>query len=247
MNSEKYLKYIPDSIFAFLINLKWKNHQDERVRIFRKNGSWYITCGDMGLFSPTSKMVSFGMNHFKQKFERVFSIQPDDICLDVGACIGDTTVPMCRKGKHVVAVEPCARNFHYLVQNTRQWDVNLLNTAITAASGTHNVYMSDAITGHSVIYNHEREAGVIKVEGISLNDLIVKHCGHFDFAKIDIQGYERTVLSNNSDQFLENTDRLVVECHRIDGGNTVIPVMAAIQPYFSRIIVTEDRMVHARK
>jgi len=48
--------------------------------------------GDLELLSPTPKFLSVKLREFEDRMERFFKIEKGDVVLDVGACIGDTTV-----------------------------------------------------------------------------------------------------------------------------------------------------------
>jgi len=92
--------------------------KNEKMKI--KCNSWLIQKGGITLVSPTPKFLGFGLRDFEMRFERFFKIEPSETALDVGACIGDTTVPMPIKtgftGK-VIAVEPHPLNIKYLKLN----------------------------------------------------------------------------------------------------------------------------------
>jgi len=115
---DRITNLIPDGMFAFLTNLRNRKLCGDDIQIVHKGNDWEITRGEIRLLSYTPKMTSFGMNHFADKFERYFEVEKGDKCLDVGACIGDTTIPMGIKSQcgEIIAIEPEPRNFRYLAK-----------------------------------------------------------------------------------------------------------------------------------
>ncbi|MEM3448731.1 MAG: hypothetical protein QXQ64_05175 [Candidatus Bathyarchaeia archaeon] len=76
----------------------------------------------MQLLSPTPKFLGFGFKQFTNKFERFFKIEKGETVADIGACIGDTTLPMCVKAGadvKIFAVEPHPVNVSYLKLNLK--------------------------------------------------------------------------------------------------------------------------------
>jgi FkbM family methyltransferase len=183
----------------------------EKLRI--RSNSWLIQKGGITLVSPTPKFLGFGLKVFETKFERFFKIEKSETVLDVGACIGDTTVPMAIKtgstGK-IIAVEPHPLNIKYLKLNLANFNnVEIIGIALWNEKGTVRFNVHDSPTGHSILEDKERD-NYIEVQSDTLDNLFSDK--KIDFAKIDVQGAEVQVLEGGN-KFLETVRKLVVETH----------------------------------
>jgi hypothetical protein len=93
-----------DSFFATYVNLA----NLYRLLVPGKGGliwmipdkhNWLILRYGTRLLSPTSRHSGVDMRLFEQRFESFSRIREDDVVMDVGASIGDTTVPFAFKAK----------------------------------------------------------------------------------------------------------------------------------------------------
>jgi len=239
---------IPDRLFQHLSNAYYGiRFRKEKVNIKPCGNHWLIKKGSISLFSPTPKFIGLpSLKSFSNRFEKFFQIKPGDICLDVGACIGDTTVPMAiktgRKGT-IIAVEPEPLNILFLYKNL----LNLNNppTCIIVVKAAWNAKTTiqfnihSTPTGHSLI---DKFKDSIKVEADTL-DNILKGEAQIDFAKIDVQGAELQLLEG-AEEMLLKTRNIVVETHYF-GEKALYPKVAHIlkQRGFN-VRVTGDRIVH---
>lgn len=237
---ERLAEICPDWLFAMIINSMKRG-----IRIERSDGDWLITADGISLFSPTAKMTSIGEKYFTEKFEKYFLIEKGDTCLDIGACIGETTIPMAWRAYHpkihgkTIAFEPNQLNYHYLKKNFYYYGVSSNLIYENAISGVGNrkwitMNLSKSITGHSLVSGKDRKAGTIRVSAITLNYIIEHVAKKIDFAKIDVQGAE-TEIFKEGDLFLANCKKLVVETHNTEHGNTKDETVKYLLPYFSRI------------
>ena len=206
----KAVEYCPDWLFA----LGYSRINKRGISIKRGlDNDWVIKGDKYYLVSPTAKFTSVSMKEFEDKFEAYFYIEKGDRCLDVGACIGDTTVPMCIKtGREgfVLAVEPNHANVHYLQDNLSSYtNTNILELAVWKEKGELTFHEHNTPTGHSLIPLSLRKKET-QVETDTLDNLFKGIV--FDFAKIDVQSAEVEVLQG-AVNFLKNTKKLVVECH----------------------------------
>ena len=251
MNKETLINNIPDAMFAYLVNLRRQKLYGDRISIKRVGDDWFITSGKISLWSYTPKMTSFGMGLFANKFERIFKIEKGDSCLDVGACIGDTTIPMAIKSEYgpILAVEPEIRNLSYLRKNTVFYPtIKVRPKAISNRTGSMDLHVSNSITGHSLIPDEKsRSADKVIVSCETLDDL-QEHAGPFDFAKIDTQGSEVDIFQTAS-KFLGSVKKLVVETHDFlnEDKQTARFVMPYLEHRFNFIEMTEKGVIHCRK
>ena len=251
MNKDTLINKIPDKLFAFLVNLRRQSLYGDRISIGRREGHWLIRSGKIQLYSYTPKMTSFGMGLFANKFEQIFKIEKGDSCLDIGACIGDTTIPMAIKSEYgpILAVEPEIRNLSYLKKNIVFYPtIKVRAKAISNRTGSLALHVSNSITGHSLIPDKKsRNADKVIVSCETLDDLH-EHAGPFDFAKIDVQGSEADIFQTAS-KFLGSVKKLVVETHDFlnEDKQTARFVMPYLEHRFNFIEMTKKGVIHCRK
>jgi len=125
-----------------------------------------------------------------------FPIKPGETVIDLGACVGETTLSFARKvGKQglVVALEPDITNFK--VVNNLIIKYQLTNTiALLAGIGKKTGREHLSIGGwnaHSTVLKGKRFFGTRVVPTISWNDLVdTLVIKHVDLAKINVEGAE---------------------------------------------------------
>lgn len=211
---DKLIKVIPDSLFAFLWN-QFK-YPDTNVFIRKSvvNDKLWTIFGDLFyLDSPTAKFTSVGMKQFGDKFCKYFDIESHDCCLDVGACIGDTTVPMLIKTDNIVySVEPDDTNFKFLLRNTEKYKNCIqINKGVWSSNAIMDLNQHGTPTGHSLIKSELAEYSSTQLTEVVNLDTLLKWVT-VDFAKIDVQWAEEEVLKG-AFKFMETCSKLCVECH----------------------------------
>lgn len=124
---------------------------------------------------------------------KLSDIKPDDIVLDIGACIGGFAIPASKRCKNLYAVEPLFSE--QLKQNIILNDIKNI-TIINEALGTGELDLK---------FCGRRR----KINTISLSEIIKLCGGHIDFLKMDCEGGEYFIKSNE----LKNIRRIEMELH----------------------------------
>ncbi|MEO1206146.1 MAG: FkbM family methyltransferase [Pseudomonadota bacterium] len=130
------------------------------------------------------------------------------LAFDIGAHVGDRTQSFRRLGARVVALEPqplCAAALHEIFAD--EPNVTLIKKACAAKPGKLTFHVNSANPTVSTASNDfiteadgadgwadQRWDSEITVEATTLDDLIAAH-GMPDFIKIDVEGFEDTVLA----------------------------------------------------
>jgi FkbM family methyltransferase len=150
-------------------------------------------------------MISYAQNFEDVILERLFKSRKTGFYVDIGAChpiYDSVTHHFYLKGWSGINVEPQPKLFTEL-QAARERDINL-QCCVGAQADTRTFYITKDIgtsTLNQVIAEHYREERSIDqeltVELITLNQIWSEHVGdrQVDFMKIDVEGYEREVLS----------------------------------------------------
>jgi FkbM family methyltransferase len=118
-------------------------------------------------------------------------LRAGDLAFDIGAHVGDRIASFRRLGVRVVALEPqplCAKAIRAIFAGDN--DVMMHETACGAEPGTISLRINSAWEGQ--VWD-----SVINVRCTTLDELIRAH-GLPVFAKIDVEGFEHTVLSGLS-------------------------------------------------
>lgn len=244
----KMIERTPKNLFEYFANLYYiVVFTKERVKIQKYRNCWLITKGGISLLSPSPKFIGLcTLKIFEDKFERFFRIEEGDTVLDVGACIGDTTVPMATKTGEkgtVIAVEPEPRNISFLKANTSMFNnMYIVEKAAWNRKGTVRFHLHSSCTGHSIV---DQFRNYIEVKADTL-DNIVNPWSQVDFAKIDVQGAELQVLEG-AEEMLRKTRNIVVETHYF-GEKALYPKISNfLKTRGFTVRVTPDRVVHAWK
>lgn len=250
---------LPDSIFIRLYNLKrvFEGNPSNCVHYEKiKDGVYLLHLKEFSIYCPSLRWVYANMKSFERKVELFYKIKPEDICVDVGSCIGDTTIPMAMKtGKNgkVFAIEPDKANLRFLRMNQKFYDgiIKIFPVAVAKQNGKQILHHHKEPTGHSLTPSKEPNYGDVEVECWSLNHLLDAVGGHIDFCKIDVQAYETELLSGNGNsRFFQNVDKLIVETHdRFDPLKCTFPTVMH-QLYnadFNLNVDINTGVIHAKK
>lgn len=159
------------------------------------------------------------LNHIYPAFEsdtmRLFEtlISDTDICLDVGANVGCTTIGMANLSKSVFAFEPVKSTFDMLRENVTKSGLSNI-TLFNFGLGEQNASLT-------IAYDKENRSGAHLTEDKEVNDFFINETVELkvadevlfdvDFIKIDVEGYElcvlkgmhRTILKHKPTVFLE--------------------------------------------
>jgi FkbM family methyltransferase len=202
-------KILPDSVYAFVYTRLW--HRDTSIKK-RKDG-WLVKRGGVEMLIPTPKCLFMRLDEFEDYIERFFKIEPGDTVVDVGACFGDTTVPMAMKvgskGK-VIAIEPSPKNAQYLRINVQKFkNCEVIEKAISNMQGKTSFWLHNSPICGSIQRVPSRTKEVI-VEVDTLDNVLADT--HVDFLKIDTQGLEIEAIEGASET-LHRVPKFIVDTH----------------------------------
>ncbi|MCL5429205.1 MAG: FkbM family methyltransferase [Chloroflexi bacterium] len=151
-----------------------------------------------------------GRAHAWRRFYRSF-VSPGDLCLDIGAHVGNRSAAMLAIGARVVAVEPQPLMAAVLLgKYGARPHFHLVSKAVGAKAGKAEMLVSTRTptvstlsgswarqVGRSRSFSDVRWDGRMEI-GVTTLDALVAEFGIPTFSKLDIEGYELEALSGLS-------------------------------------------------
>ena len=136
--------------------------------------------------------------------------------LDGGGNIGLTAAYFSSKypGATVLSVEPDKDNFELLRQNTSAYkNVVPFNAGIWNRS-THLIAKDLGLGNNSIVVEESDENDPGAIPALSIPDLMQKmNWPRIDILKLDVEGSEKEIFSQNFESWLPKTKLLIVEVH----------------------------------
>ncbi len=197
------------------------------------------------VYSPRDGILAFMEVFQDEVYEKVWSIQPRSIVMDVGAYVGMFTVKasdIVGKGGRVVAIEPEPRNLTYLDKNTKNLsNVKIVRAIAGSSCGVGRLYISSATPCHTVAYHHKNS---IEIKMITLDSLRIQP----DFVKIDAEGSELEILKG-SEEIIEKGARFAIACYHDlpEGGNELKSVVKFLKDRSYKITIIKTYVFAEKK
>ena len=167
------------------------------------------------------KILNPKLNNLIKKFspqfhkERIISkefysqfVKPGDLCFDVGANLGNRTAIFLELGANVIAIEPQNSCYNYLKRLfADKENVTIIPKALGEIESTGQISICDEASVISTMSEKWMKEGRFskdyhwntyqKVEVTTLDKLIERY-GIPDFCKIDVEGFEKSVIKGLS-------------------------------------------------
>jgi hypothetical protein len=132
-------------------------------------------------------------------YEKLFEVEEGDIVLDIGATVGEFIYKILNKNpKHCYVVEPLSIFFDTLKKNLYGHPVSFTNAAIT-----NSKYCKINWDGYDE-----------SVNTLTFNEFIkLNRLDRVDFLKLDCEGGEYDIFSEENISFLKTVPKIVAEFH----------------------------------
>jgi FkbM family methyltransferase len=153
----------------------------------------------------------------------------DDVVIEVGANIGIYAIPLAKKVKKVIALEPHPITVSILkksVELNNITNMTIYQDAAAASKGTISYELATRPMNAKIATDHSNK--VITVNTTTL-DLVSAHEEKVDWLIIDVEGSEVGVLNGGTEFFKKFSPRIIIE---VDDSNIVtIHKILEIQGY----------------
>ena len=167
------------------------------------------------------EMDNLILGNYEDKVRLVFVPEPHDTIVDVGAHLGEYTIPCAKIATRVISIEPNTDVLEILKENIR---VNALSNVVTVnravydSHGHRSLNLFEDRTGMSsiVIDQCEDRLKTLEVEADTLDNILSDlQIDKVDWIKVDVEGAEVNVLRGAKGIISSNLDniRLIIECH----------------------------------
>ena len=155
-----------------------------------------------------------------EEYEREnFSIESNDVIIDIGAHIGLFTIYASQFSKNgeIYSFEPMKDNFELLNKNiisNNLKKVKIFNLAVSNSNSTVTLFINNDESGHSMFSESSEN---ITVKSISLmkifDDNNIKKC---NLLKIDCEGAEYEIIEKLPSAYFKMIEKIIIEYHMVD-------------------------------
>lgn len=136
--------------------------------------------------------------------------------LDLGANVGVYAAFVCAQNPdaRIYCFEPASNNYQILARNVQRNQINatLYQAAVSVEAGDGFLSQQMSSVEYTLVESPDTHTEQVRCVGL---DQVFTLCGveRFDLIKIDIEGHEKILLENASDEWLLRFDRMIVEWH----------------------------------
>lgn len=234
------------SFFIFLA-YQWKREKSFRSASYVPHlGLWEYHIGDSFFVSREASWFcseNYFLENLKKYSAHFYVPRPGDTVLDVGAGVGEETLPFSKlvgpAGK-IYAVEANPLTFSvlaYLVRKNNLFNVQVLQVAIADQAGIAYIENESKLGVGNSIGNGS--SGSVPVRAVTLDELIAEHAlTRVDLLKVNIEGAEQLLIRGFA-AAIPNIRHIAISCHdfRFLNGEgeffkTRDTVVNALAPYF---------------
>lgn len=148
-------------------------------------------------------------------------IKNSNICIDVGANIGITSIWLSKSSNQVYSFEPEPNNVIRFKENkilNNANNIDLIESAINSHDGFSELFLFESYGHHSLNELHTTEKiGSIEVKTISLDSFCKdKNIEKIDVLKIDIEGFELEALKGAESLISKTAIKMIIFEHSPD-------------------------------
>ncbi|MDS0256807.1 FkbM family methyltransferase [Thermoplasmatales archaeon AK] len=170
-------------------------------------------------FSEETKSSSL----FEVFVERIYDIEGytprnKDVVIDVGANVGDTTIWWAMKfGAQVIAFEPMEETFNLLRRNVALNNGDISISKIAIGDGNE---ISGSEEGTMLVPGKDHKLKTVRLDDLKLERV--------DLLKIDVEGFELSVLRGAINTLATHKPRVIIETHSKELAKSCLGILTGI-------------------
>lgn len=207
MIKEFAINRFPDSLFSLIGSIYWILHPRKKFQImYPSGGCLRIISRDEQYYTFKHSIGRGGLEKQRNKYlrytkEGFCEIDQDDVVVDVGAFIGEFTLPAARRAKYVMAIEPDPQTFRCLSSQISNYGNILAVNELPYESHTELIFKSADDKSESSIINVDQGSySEVKMATKTLDSILMEHSiPHVNYLKLDAEGAEPEVLRGLSE------------------------------------------------
>jgi FkbM family methyltransferase len=157
-------------------------------------------------------------------YERHYQVQPGDIVVDIGACIGMMSAGALDRGaSKVYMIEGNRKLLRTAIDNVAEHIMNEPTTKVYPINCIMGAANEGATGAGGVFTTHEDDVGFDEIDRMSFREFIRDYSiDRIDYLKIDIEGNEYDILNEENLEFIDkNVKHMAIEIHTQAGDNTL--------------------------
>lgn len=160
-----------------------------------------------------SKTTTFILEQYQYK-DRV-KVDPGDVCLDLGACLGDTSIWMIEKGAaHVHAFEIDQANRECMAStfavNSAYARIKIIPAAVSDKDSMLYMARNDYNVGAGHIQSDRPQGPCLEIESLTLDNYCSQLSLKPDFIKMDIEGAELDAINGAAGIFERHRPKFAI-------------------------------------
>ena len=246
---EKIGAKIPDNVYAKFAVPYWKlSSKNDIIKIEKGNNIYHVIAKNYNLWVPyardsrPTKELQFE-NH---GFERFYTIQSNDVVLDLGAYNGIFAYTIYDRCKHIYCIEPDPLGLECLKLNAEQMkNVTIIPKAVANKKGIAKFYVGRSSTQSSLfssVTNPDKKQrtfiNTVEVEVDTIDNMFkdIK----IDVIKADIEGAEIDMLLGATNTLKNVKYVAIASYHELDGQSTTKRVCKLLKDNGFRTAVAEE-------
>ena len=169
---------------------------------------------DWGILSDEDKNIIRKEIFEENIYEKYFSVKENDIVMDIGANVGAFSYSILdKKPKHIYCVEPSTNLINIIKNNLKGFPVTIIDSAVSNEnSNSKELLETDWIHCHEGTYKSKTFKKILQENNID----------HIDFLKIDCEGGEYNVFTEENKNFILNKVKYISgEWHFVANDNSM--------------------------
>jgi FkbM family methyltransferase len=204
-------KQSPDLVYAILSSIYHIIHPNKQTRInYPVDGCWRVRTLDDDYYTFRYCLTRGSKSSRTRKFGRYTrsefcSVADSDVVVDVGAFLGEFTIPAAEVAELVVAIEPAMTTYKCLSKNVEKYDnITPINELPAETPGSTKFNTATDPTESSVLTPDDSNYEQVEVFAKPLDDILAElDIENVNFLKMDAEGAEPEVLRGISDLSVE--------------------------------------------